>query len=437
MKDYRTYVEGLANLVERSSDRRRSLQAIDIAPALDGEPSRALRQLISREERRRDGVFFTGANLAKKVTSTLTGQLSETSVITDPACGGGDLLLAAARHLPQKPGLWETLQLWGKNLQGTDIHSEFVQSTKLRLVLQAVALGTERSRVGREQVTSLFPRIRVSDGLVDVNQLTTSTHIVTNPPYSMIPAPIDCDWSSGTVNSAAVFIEFITRCVEPGTRVLAILPDVLRSGSRYVKWRDLINSRLSSVRLKLFGQFSQHADVDVFLLDGLRRRRPSKTLVRNPATDYRSTKVNGLSTVHDKFAVHVGPVVLHRHKKRGMEFPFLTPHNCPPWESIRHVEARRRFRGTVFRPPFVVIRRTSRSDDQYRAVGTIVSGKEEMAVENHLILAIPHSGTLQDCHDLLRLLKSPATSKWLNLHMCCRHLTISSVTSIPWTLETA
>ena len=434
MKDYASYVEVLANLVERSSDRRRSLNPHDIAPALDGEPSRALRKLISLEDRRRDGVFFTGSKLAEKVAFSLTGQLSETSVVTDPACGGGDLLLASARHLPRKPGLWETLELWGRNLRGTDIHNEFIDSTKLRLILQAVALGTERSRVQREKLDRLFPQIQVQDGLRNVEQLKASTHIVTNPPFSMVPTPIDCEWTSGLVNCAALFLDFITQTIEPGTRILAILPDVLRSGSRYNKWRERITSRLSGVRLSQFGQFSQHADVDVFVLDG--KKRPSRISPNNSVDRYLRRRVKGQSTVGDRFVIRVGPVVPHRHEKTGTEYPFLTPHNCPPWESFTQIESRRRFNGTVFRPPFVVIRRTSRSDDRHRAVGTVVSGEEEMAVENHLILAIPRSGSLTDCQALLRVWKSPTTSNWLNVRMCCRHLTVSSVTSIPWTLET-
>lgn len=433
MKDYASYVAGLANLVERSSDRRRPLNPHDIAPALEGEPSRALRKLISLEDRRRDGVFFTGSKLTEKVAFSLMGQLSESSVITDPACGGGDLLLASARHLPQKPGLLETLQSWGRNLQGTDIHSEFIHSTKLRLILQAVALGTERTRVQREHAARLFPQIRVEDGLTNVDQLKASTHIVTNPPFSMVPTPTDCDWTSGAVNCAALFLDFITLNVEPGTRVFAILPDVLRSGSRYNRWRELITSRLSGVRLSQFGQFSQHADVDVFVLEG--KKSPSNVSPKTSVDLYLTRQVRGQPTVGDRFIIHVGPVVPHRHKKTGTDYPFLTPHNCPPWESIKQIATRRRFKGTVFRAPFVVIRRTSRSDDRDRAVGTVISGEEEMAVENHLILAIPRSGSLKDCQDLLRVLKSVTTSKWLNLRMCCRHLTVSSVASIPWTLE--
>ncbi len=435
MKDFATYVENLATLVERVSDGRKPLDLSEFAPALDGEPSKAVRQLIGLEERRRDGIYFTGSKIAERVVSSLEGQISSTSVITDPACGGGDLLLAVAKILPLKSGLFDTLESWGQALQGTDIHSEFVNSTKLRLILQAVALGPQRSRVRNELLPKLFPAIKVADGLVDPEPLQASTHIITNPPYSMVSCPPECNWTSGAVNHAAVFIDFITKNIEPGTRVLAILPDVLRSGTRYSKWRDLIASRLSGMHLSLLGQFSSHADVDVFILDAKRRKRKPANRRTSPFSLVKAP--DNVTAVGDRFVVHVGPVVPFRHKKKGVDYPFLTPENCPPWKTVQKIDTRRRFRGTVFTPPFVVIRRTSRSNDRSRAIGTVVAGKGAVAVENHLLVAIPISGTLKDCERLLKVLKSTTTSSWLNKHMCCRHLTVSSVTSIPWTPETA
>ncbi|MBI3860439.1 MAG: N-6 DNA methylase [Planctomycetia bacterium] len=386
--------------------------------------------------RRRDGIFFTGSSLAESVSASLGGRLSRTSVITDPACGSGDLLIACARHLPKKRGLWETLTVWERCLQGADIHQEFVDSTKLRLVLQAVALGADRTRIRRDEITRLFPKINVGNGLTAIDKLKNSTHVVTNPPFAMVSVSSECEWTSGIVNSAAVFLDVTTRSIEPGTRVLAILPDVLRSGSRYLKWRELIASRLTDVSLSMIGQFSRYADVDVFVLRG--KKRASVTAPSSSASLQKQARhAVARSTVGDRYIVHVGPVVPHRHKRAGKSFPYLTPQNSPPWETVTKIDTHRRFSGSVFRPPFVVVRRTSRPGDRHRAVCTIITGHANVAVENHLILLIPHARTLHACQELLRLMKSPQTNRWLNHRMCCRHLTVSAVKSIPWTLESA
>ena len=95
----------------------------------------------------------------------------------------------------------------------------------------------------------------------------------------------------------------------------------------------------------------------------------------------------------------------------------------------------KRFQGTVFQPPFIVLRRTSRPDDIERAVGTIVLGDEPAVVENHLLVIRPHDCTQETCSRILTMLKDERTSQWLNGRIRCRHLTVSAINEIPWWSE--
>lgn len=435
MKKFAPYVLKLANLVEYSSDRRRAINQDPIASALDGEPSRMLRDLVDLETRRESGAFFSGSELGASLTKAWKQEISSRSVIFDPACGGGDLLLAAAKLLPIRNGLRETLKVWGANLSGVDLHQEFIMSTKYRLALQAISSGAMRERLSGESTLEYFPNIRRGDGLSAADELANATHVVTNPPFSPIQAPAECTWTSGLVNSAALFMESISMHSTSGTRIWAILPDVLRSGSRYNKWRQLVESQLRNIKVTLIGQFSRHADVDVFVLEGIVRARPSQKNGKRNAILIKPLRKNS-RTVGNFFTVSVGSVVPHRHPDEGLQSPYLTPHNCPEWKNVTTIDECRGFSGTLFKPPLVVLRRTSRSDDPYRAIGTIVTAKKAVAIENHLLVLTPHSGTIVDCKRLLQVLKSKSTNNWLNQRICCRHLTVSAVKSIPWNLET-
>ncbi|QDU41712.1 N-6 DNA Methylase [Symmachiella dynata] len=435
MKKFAPYVLKLANLVEQSSDRRRSYHQKSIAPALDGEPSRVLRDLVDLETRREHGAFFSGSELGKSLRKRWAQQISPHSVICDPACGSGDLLLAITTLLPIKEGLRETLDAWGTNLYGVDIHKEFVDSTKYRLALQAIALGATRERINRDDVLKYFPGVRLGNGLEASEELAKATHVVTNPPFSPTQATKDCTWTRGLVNSAALFMESISKHATSGARIWAILPDVLRSGTRYDKWRKLIASRLRDIRVTPIGQFSRHADVDVFVVEGIVRARSNRNV--GECSSFLVEKPQDASQIlGELFTVNVGSVVPHRHPDEGEQAPYLTPHNCPAWKQVTTIDDFRGFRGRLFKPPLVVLRRTSRSDDSYRAIGTLVTGKRAVAIENHLLVLTPNSRMIADCKRLLQVLKSQATNDWLNRRICCRHLTVSAVKSIPWNLET-
>ena len=83
----------------------------------------------------------------------------------------------------------------------------------------------------------------------------------------MMQIPEHCNWSKGKINSAAIFLETCIKYSTTGTRIVAILPDVLRSGSRYDKWREIV-SQNNEIDIKIVGRFDSKTDVDVFLLYG-------------------------------------------------------------------------------------------------------------------------------------------------------------------------
>jgi hypothetical protein len=88
----------------------------------------------------------------------------------------------------------------------------------------------------------------------------------------------------------------------------------------------------------------------------------------------------------------------------------------------------------VVRPPFVVVRRTSRpsTNGEARIVYNLVLGSQPVAVENHLIVLRPIDGSLSTCRAAIKVLKSSSVTKWLDNRIRCRHLTVDTVASIPF-----
>ncbi len=136
-------------------------------------------------------------------------------------------------------------------------------------------------------------------------------------------------------------------------------------------------------------------------------------------------------TVSDFFDVHVGPVVPYRDPIEGPRHPYIHARTTPAWETIDVIPEHRRYNGTVFWPPFLVIHRTSSPSDKHRCVATIVNTGCHVAVENHLLVLLPHDGSFQSCKQLLMMLKSPQTDAWLNSRIWCRHLTVSAIRELP------
>lgn len=428
MKEYKSYisrVEKLTRQVLRSGcvEDERIIDSI-----LNGQPAAELRKVVPLVSLRQSGIFFTNHNLANKLVQPIIPALKKGATVFDPAAGTGNLLLACASFLPVSHDLHSTFKLWGEKISGLEFHSDFIRLAKIRLALLA-SQKIDRASLSRISFDAVFKQIKRADFLSASVTIPDVDYIIVNPPYPLVIAPDDCSWSSGLVSQAALFLQKCVSNSKPRTTILAILPDVLRTGSRYSKWRSYINSHANIQSIKIHGRFDSLTDIDVFLMRlAVKEKINSKKTqlwVKSLAQD--QTK----KTVKDLFDVHVGPVVPHRDPQKGNKLPYLHAHDLPKWIVVSAGAICRKFGGTTFTPPFVVVRRTSRPEDQHRAVGTVIRGNGPIAVENHLIVLKPKSGTLRDCKLLIDNLLLPATSSWLNKRIRCRHLTVMSLRDLP------
>jgi hypothetical protein len=396
-----------------------------VEASLNGFAGSELRRLVGLPTRRASGAFFTGSVLAERLLGDLSFK-PRLHFIYDPTVGAGDLLLAAARRLPLGRGLSYTLTSWGKCLAGTDLQPEFIEATKLRIALLA------RQRHGRcsklpPNWQSLLPHIQCGNGFDQEPLFARATHLLMNPPYSSAMAPADCSWAGGRVSEAALFIARALECASPKARLLAILPDVLRSGSFQQNWREHVGDLGAINSVQRYGIFDDAADVDVFLLD--LKRRSTKFCAKNR---WPTQAKKEESTIADFFEVHVGRVVPHRDKEEGKEYPYIHPRNVQIWGEVKRFPEKRRHLGSAFTPPFVVIRRTSRPGHPYRAAATVICGKRPVAVENHLIVCEPRDKRVETCRMLMKELRNQRVNDFLDQRISCRHLTVSSVAAIPF-----
>lgn len=398
-----------------------------LAACLDGEPAEVLRRQEDRSLLREQGAYFTSAKMARRLANKANVRSDSQGLYFDPACGAGDLLLGVAKELPVAPTLKGTILDWGKRLAGWDISPDFVRMARARLVLLAASRCRARPSSRDIVLDSVFPRISVRDFLVRPMPLQPNDVVVMNPPFSYIATPHNCEWASGQVNAAAVFTEKVVRDAPAGLRVFAILPEVLRSGTRYRRWRNVLAS-LSRVRgQRPLGRFDKWTDVDVYLLDLV---RASAETAPGGHDVLPAAKTRG--GVSRRFSVHVGPVVPHRHKESGPDVRYIHARSVPAWGECERVVETRRFSGRLFLPPFVVVRRTSRPGDAKRAVASLILGQGPVAVENHLIVLVPTDSSAATCKELMDRLASPKTDSWLDNRIRCRHLTTRILAALPW-----
>ena len=421
--NYSAYISSLKRLAKEP------LKATEwnarVNAALNGQPNLKLRQIAPIETQRKYGAFFTGTDLGSRLVGHATG-IDSKSIIYDPTCGMGDLLLAVARTLPLGETVLDTLRQWGRRLAGTDLHREFVEGARTRLIL----LARQRHNTG-EQIkrsgAAFFPNIRVADGFREESLFKRASHLLLNPPFGQVSAPSTCKWAGGRITEAAVFVvAALDRC-KPGTEMLAILPDVLRSGSFTEQWREEVRQLAEIKLIEPYGIFDDVADVDVFLL---RLARRVTTQDGGPNSWTGETSPPAL-TVADLFDVHVGRVVPHRDPEVGPRRRYIHPKNIAVWKEVTRISEKRRHKGPFYQPPFVVVRRTSRPGHPYRAAATVILGKEPVAVENHLIVCDPYNKSADTCRALMAQLQTQRVNQFLDQRIRCRHLTVGSVAAIP------
>lgn len=422
MKQYAHYAEYLRRLVkEAHSSPDKASERVEAA--LNGEAKRKLGEAVPLQQRRAAGAFFTPQAIADLAATNLKRELRDGACVYDPACGAGDLLLACTNHLPTQNSLAATLTQWGRQLLGTDIHEEFVRAARARLTLAAI----DHKKTSGAMAQKRFAGIESGCGLGRADALTNAQAVIMNPPFCRIQTPEGTTWTSGTVCSSAVFLDHVASAAKPRTKIVAVLPDVIRSGSRYEQLRSKIAKTCSVISVTPLSRFDRHTDVHVFLLV----LRKLKTPKRNGAT-WPAGVICGADSVGDKFQVSVGPVVDYRDPKKGPWSPFFRASGLPAWSVVRREYPKRRFSGRIVKPPVVVIRRTSRPEDKFRAIGTIIAGKTSVAVENHLIILQPKDGLLRTCRELLSVLQADQATEWLNRRIRCRHLTVDAIRDLPW-----
>ena len=394
---------------------------------LDGQAARKLRESVPLDVRRELGAFFTSSTLRSAALVPKPPATGLPTSVLDPAMGAGDLLIEVASKIPTLGSVADTLGLWGSILHGRDLEPEFVRLAKARLVLLAVSRGAGVDSDVKIVWDEILPEIRVGDGLEALGGTRAWGQIVMNPPFTYHSAPPETQWSSGRTNVAATFLAKAVEGARAGTQLTAILPDVIRTGSRYEPLRAFVGNRMRSATVEVFGQFDAWTDVDVFILKGV---VGSSRFQKSSVCWW---KCLGGQKVSDKFDVRVGTVVPHRDVETKVKRRYLHAKAVPLGGEFNVSSSEERgFQKNSFKPPFVVIRRTSRPGDRSRGKGTLIYGTDEVLVENHLIVLQPKDGSISTCRDAICAFDSDQARQWLDDRIRCRHLTVRAVSDMPW-----
>ncbi|HEY8807014.1 MAG TPA: hypothetical protein VIN70_05465 [Candidatus Limnocylindria bacterium] len=330
--------------------------------------------------------------------------------------------MAAAYGLPVRRDATATLRDWGSRLRGFDIVPEFVDAARLRIALLArVRAGGE---VDPASLPNLLPGIRVADGLRPEALTKSGGLVLMNPPFGLMAAPNGHAWMRGKVAKAAVFVERWISDLDENGWLVAILPDVIRSGSRYARLRTIVAASFVDVSITPLGRFDNTTDVDVFALVGRRAAQGGGPIAWWP-------EGTGRGEIASAFDVHVGAIVAYRDGNKDAKRAFIQARELGPWTIHKRITSKWGAGPRVVQPPFVAVRRTSSPSDKHRAVAAVVAGRRPVAVENHLLTLVPRSGRLADAVELMKWLGSPEVDRLLQLRIRCRHLTVASLASLP------
>lgn len=435
---YEEYADYLTELALRASKSLLAHNDADLSSAtsraLDGEATKYLRSTSSVQALRENGAFFTNSMLALDAWSLMRETIDSTSIVVDPTCGAGSLLLPAVPDIlrvnSNRPA---ALRL----LRGLDISDAYARAAKARLAIAAIAAGHPAASPGDFDVRNA-DFFESAESLLD-----GATHVLLNPPYNVGPTPSGCTWSAGSANNAALFAATTVKLMQPGSHLVAILPEVLRIGNRYSRWRDEIEQHGQVLQVLPRGQFDKSTDIHIFLLH-LRKGDSADSpggqfeggarWMTSTFDDRSEDDPSSWTIVGNHFEISVGTVVPHRHAEEGPERTFVTPKTVRAWHEVASMDdvPKRRFRGKCETGDFVVVRRTSRPGEPYRARPTIISSTSCVAVDNHLMVLRPIAGGLDACRELVDVLADGRTTRWLDKHYRCRHLSVEALRSLPW-----
>jgi hypothetical protein len=386
----------------------------------------AVYDVIPRTARREYGVFFSGRSWARLLASQI--QVDAWQRYIDPHVGIGDLLLEVCKSLPLERTVKRTLTSWSNRLLAIDLRPSFLRIAWARM--QALALLRHRGDGMKSEDVHLLER-RLPRGFRVANLMTTGLQlrprdcVLMNPPYQLAQSPVGSFVGTGLRSAAALHLERVLTNCPDGVAIVALVPDVLRSGTSYKNFRKELARRLRIKRFEGFGRFDASADVDVAMLVGTTRNVPERSKL-SP----RRARTN--NSVGSKFTVSVGPVVPHRTPLDGISRPYLTTANAPTWREVRRINVQANYNCRAIPGPFVLVRRTSSPSDKQRARATLIHSHQEILVENHLVVCTPIDGSISTCRALMKVLSHQKTSNWLNKKIRCRHLTTEVIASIPW-----
>lgn len=417
---YNTHlIEILRNIINDNNCHKSRVEALQ---CINGGTTQAALQLVGRQNARKYGIHFSGTTLSNLLIQSTP--IKETCKVYDPACGTGDLLISFSKRLITKKSLVETLAEWNNYIFGTDIFDSFIQTTKFRIALSAILRDCKIDITAPEDINTILTNISLGNGLESNQYYGKADAIVTNPPFTALSYYHGATWGKKNISTAAAFIDKCITETKGGTSISAILPDVLRSGSRYGKWRKHVEAHSKNAFVKIYGEFNKHADIDVFLLNFTNSN--SESIIRWASLDMTQAK-----TVGDLFDVSVGTVVPHRDIEEGSTYKYIHAKNTPSFSILNSICESRKHKGRTHSAPFIALRRTSSPRDKTRCIPTLVNHSGQVAVENHLIVLQPKDKSMESCLNLFNLITSKTITDWLNLRIRCRHLTVSSVKEIP------
>ena len=415
----KTYIKALKEAIENDNCNIKILSEQYNTKAINNN----IRTILPNVHLKNTGAFFTEQSLATEAITQFESTITTESVVLDPNCGIGSLLIESSCQLDVCFLLSDTLKQWNCVLRGFDIQADFIELTKLRIILEALYRGVKKD-CSIEEAMSYLNNIELRDALtISKLDVENVTHLFMNPPFVTTQSPKRDYWKKGKTNSSAIFFDYYLRIIPENTNIVAILPDILRSGPRFNHFRAFVSTMLLG-KTKIWGVFSSSADVDVFILSG-KKLKNSCPIEWVSEPKFRGKK---LSSEYD---VCIGPLVAYRDKQEGEVYPYFHPKNCKTWEVITAISEFRAFKGKAITPPCILIKRTSSPSDKFRAAATLINLSQPIAVENHMIVVTPKDGTLQSCKKLLKILAKPEINQFLNEHIRARHLTVGAIKSLP------
>lgn len=485
------YSRTLRHLQEQMTTAPTAQHMQAAAAHLDGLAGSEFRRVVPATDRRRLGTFFTGGELRARVVRPHRRAIGAGGMVIDPACGFGDLLLAAAELIPSDWAPQQRIDHLATHLHGRDVLSPLVGIALQRLDLwaRAALAATPSDSVIKQMRQPRDYGVVTGDALDGSVDWAAYSIVLLNPPYTSISLDPARSWGGGRVTQAAPFTLDVLQQLEPGTSMAAILPDVLRTGSRYERWRREVERHSEVTDVDVYGKFDRWTDVDVFVLHLKRRdvartarvplahERRAMSISAGAATEYqtqqhaafmnRSGSTVDASSDADLSApsgavvgwwqsapsaggvlggiadISVGDVVPHRHLSDAFSPPegsskrrvrYLTIHNLPIGIELTHSPDTVRFHGRTHKGPFVVLRRTSAPSGNTgvpRLRPSIYLGADAVAVENHLIVVKPRS---VDVRALAQAMTLPAVTHWLDHRLRLRHLTVTALRQMPVSL---